>query len=296
MRLGNTVTAGQNTVCFSWHDDKWYDLIAIIKSEQVRYPWIANKRIELRDVLENTNDLSEIFSTYILPIKEEGLLNQYQLPQDMKFKAPILRPTKIIALGRNYLAHAHESGLSVPVEPIIFCKAPSSIIGPHEPIIYPEMLDRVDPEIELAVIIGRRAKNVSRENAFSYVAGYTILNDVSARNMQAEDLKIYSPWFRSKSFDTFCPLGPYLVLKDEIPDPHNLELKLTVNGEIRQHSNTKNMIFKLPDIISFITAHLTLVPGDIIATGTPEGMAPLYRGDVINCTISGLGTLENTIE
>ena len=295
MRLGNAVIEKQNVVCFSW-DDRWYNLTEILKNKKEIYPWIDSKKIELKDVLENVSDLSEISSDCIMPIKEEGLLNQYQLPQNMKLKAPILRPTKIIALGRNYLAHAYESGLSVPVEPIIFCKAPSSIIGLHEPIIYPEMLDRVDPEIELAVIIGRRAKNVSRENAFSYVAGYTILNDVSARNMQAEDLKIYNPWFRSKSFDTFCPLGPYLVLKDEIPDPHNLELKLTVNNEVRQHSNTENMIFKIPEIVSFITAHLTLEPGDVIATGTPEGMAPLYRGDVINCTISGLGTLENTIE
>jgi 2-keto-4-pentenoate hydratase/2-oxohepta-3-ene-1,7-dioic acid hydratase in catechol pathway len=156
-------------------------------------------------------------------------------------------------------------------------------------------VNRLDPEIELGVIIGRKAKFVSEAKALDHVAGYTIVNDVTARDMQRGDIHNGKPWFRSKSFDTFCPMGPYLLLTDEIADPQNLELKLRVNGDTRQHSNTARCIFTIPQIIAFIAKHMTLEPGDLIATGTPEGIAPLNRGDLVECTIAGLGTLANRV-
>lgn len=227
-------------------------------------------------------------------IKHHNLINTL-VTDTFKVLPPIIRPSKIIALGRNYLEHAKETGYNAPKEPIFFSKAISSIIGHEDEIVYPNWLTRVDPEVELGVVIGKRAKNVSEETAIDYVLGYTIVNDVTARDMQTEDLKIANPWFRSKSFDTFCPIGPYLVLKEQIQDPHNLEIELRVNGTIRQRDNTKNLIFKIPQIISFITQHMTLEPGDIIATGTPSGIAPIRPGDVIEAEIEGIGVLRNIV-
>jgi 2-keto-4-pentenoate hydratase/2-oxohepta-3-ene-1,7-dioic acid hydratase in catechol pathway len=183
----------------------------------------------------------------------------------------------------------------VPTEPLLFAKAPSSIIGPGADIVYPDGVERLDPEIELGVVIGRRARRVPEEQAMQYVVGYTIVNDVTARDVQkiAQD-KGY-PWFVSKSMDTFCPMGPYLVLSDEVPDPHALEITLRVNSEVRQHSNTGLMVFRIPQLIAHISRLMTLEPGDIIATGTPEGIAPIRRGDVIECSITGLGTLTNRV-
>nr|MBC7245864.1 fumarylacetoacetate hydrolase family protein [Chloroflexota bacterium] len=213
----------------------------------------------------------------------------------MQFLAPVTRASKILALGRNYRAHAEEGGYAVPNEPIFFAKASSSIIGPGANIIYPDGVQRLDPEIELAVVIGRKAKFVPEDRAMEYVAGYTIVNDVTARDMQRRDIQKMKPWLRSKSFDTFCPIGPYLVLTDEIADPHNLELALRVNGEIRQRSNTAMCLFKIPHLIAYISKHMTLEPGDVIATGTPEGIAPINRGDLVECTISGIGSLVNRV-
>jgi 5-oxopent-3-ene-1,2,5-tricarboxylate decarboxylase/2-hydroxyhepta-2,4-diene-1,7-dioate isomerase len=200
-----------------------------------------------------------------------------------------------VALGRNYVEHARESGHEVPDEPVLFAKAPSAVIGPGADIIYPQGVQRLDPELELGVVIGRRARSVAEAEALSYVAGYTIVNDVTARDLQRRHQEKKWPWFLSKSMDTFCPMGPYLVLPDEIADPQQLELTLRVNGEIRQQSTTAKMIFSVRQLIAYISQHMTLEPGDVIATGTPEGIAPLNRGDVLEGTISGLGTLVNRV-
>jgi 2-keto-4-pentenoate hydratase/2-oxohepta-3-ene-1,7-dioic acid hydratase in catechol pathway len=215
----------------------------------------------------------------------------------VKLEVPV-RPGKIIAIGRNYAEHAKETGNEPPPAPIIFAKFPSSLIAHNETITWKESITKqVDWEGELAVVIGKKAKDVSEEDAMNYIFGYTIANDVSARDLQ---LRIDSQWTRGKSLDTFCPLGPWLVTRDEIPDPHNLSVKTEVNGELRQDGNTKDFIFNIPYLISYCSRMFTLEPGDLILTGTPsgvgEGMKPpvyLKDGDVVNITIDGIGQLSN---
>ncbi len=211
--------------------------------------------------------------------------------------APLI-PGKIIAIGRNYSEHAKEVGGTVPTEPLIFAKLPSAIIGPGQPITWRKSItDQVDWEGELAVVIGKRARRVSEEDAMNYVFGYTIANDVTARDLQrVKD----SQWTRAKGLDTFCPLGPYIVTRDEIADPHELALKTLVNGETRQDGNTRDMIFKIPFLISYASRMFTLEAGDLILTGTPsgvgQGMTPptfLNDGDTVTITIEGIGELSN---
>jgi len=209
--------------------------------------------------------------------------------------SPVSRPPKIMALGRNYRAHAVESGLGIPDEPIFFCKASTAVIGPEEPVIIKPGLTRVDPEVELAVIIGARGADIPADRAPSFVAGYTVLNDVTARDMQKDDLSKANPWFRSKGIDTFCPLGPCIVLPDEIAEPVELNLEMRVNGEVRQRDNTASLMFKIPQLIEFISRHMTLEPGDIISTGTPEGMAPVKPGDVMEAEVEKIGILRNPV-
>jgi acylpyruvate hydrolase len=209
--------------------------------------------------------------------------------------APVLRPGKIICVGHNYHDHA---GDTPPAFPDIFGKFANVIIGPHEPIILTRASDQIDYEGELGVVIGRRAKYVSEANALDVVAGYTIFNDVTARDYQ----KRSSQWTLGKSFDTFGPMGPALVTTDEIGNPSNLELTLWVNGEQRQHTNTRNLIFSVPFLISYLSQAITLEPGDIISTGTPSGTGAsrkppvfLKQGDQVRVAIEKIGELVNPV-
>ncbi len=220
------------------------------------------------------------------------------LPLDaVKFEVPV-RPSKIIAIGRNYAEHAKETGSDVPTNPIIFAKFPSTLIAHQETITWSESITKqVDWEGELAVVIGKRARNVTEDAAMEYVFGYTIADDVSARDLQ---LRIDSQWTRGKSLDTFCPLGPWIVTREEIADPHKLNVKTKVNNKVRQDGNTKDFIFNIPFLISYCSRMFTLEPGDLILTGTPpgvgEGMKPptyLKDGDTVTITIDGLGELSN---
>jgi len=213
----------------------------------------------------------------------------------VRMLAPIPRPGKIVCLGRNYEAHAKESGAPVPDEPIIFPKASSAVIGPGDPIIHHKICKRVDHEVELAVVIGEPAWRTPKEDAFKKVFGYTVVNDVSAREMQKKDIASGKPWFRSKSLDTFCPMGPRIVTPDGIKDPHNLALECRVNKQVRQRGNTRDMIFGVDKLIEFISMHMTLEPGDIVSTGTPEGLAPIVPGDVVDCEVEGVGILSNPV-
>jgi len=215
--------------------------------------------------------------------------------QDARLLAPIRRPGKIVCLGRNYVAHAEESGMPVPEEPIIFPKASSAVVGPGDPIVHHKICTRVDHEVELAVVIGDSCRYVREEDALEKVLGYTVINDVTARDMQKMDIENRNPWFRSKSLDTFCPLGPWIVTSEEIPEPQKLSLECRVNGEVRQHGNTRDMIFPVTQLIEFISAHMTLEPGDIIATGTPEGISPIKPGDVVECEVQQIGVLQNPV-
>jgi 2-keto-4-pentenoate hydratase/2-oxohepta-3-ene-1,7-dioic acid hydratase in catechol pathway len=219
--------------------------------------------------------------------------------ESVKLEAPIQNPRKIICLGRNYAEHAKEGGAEAPGRPMLFCKAPTAIIGPGDPVIYPKITSQLDYEIELAVVIGKKGKEIPEETAYDYVAGYMILNDVSARDLQQGDRQ----WFRGKSLDTFAPTGPWIVLKDEIPDPGDLKMQMKVNGELRQDSSTKHMIFKVPQIIAFISEGITLEPGDIISTGTPSGVGVYMKpepkllkvGDRMEAWIEKIGVLKNTV-
>jgi 2-keto-4-pentenoate hydratase/2-oxohepta-3-ene-1,7-dioic acid hydratase in catechol pathway len=217
----------------------------------------------------------------------------------MKVGTKEIFPTKIICLGRNYEEHAKEMKSPIPKEPVFFCKTVNCLIKDGDPIIYPRILyennelNRVDHEVELAVIIKNRCKNVKAKEYGKYIMGYTIFLDITARSMQLKDRGINLPWYRSKNFDTFGPIGPEIV--EKIKNPHDLNIELKVNGDIRQSSNTKNMIFKIPEIIEYLSNYITLESGDIIATGTPSGVSPIIPGDKLEATIENIGTLSNKV-
>jgi len=240
----------------------------------------------VRNLIEQWNEI-KILLERILKSKHVIECFSYNL-NDVSLDAPITNPSKIICVGRNYMSHIEEMREEVPSEPIFFLKPPSALTGHNSKIILPVESERVDHEIELAVIIGKRCKNVDPREAWNTIFGYTILLDITARDLQRKDVT----WFRAKGFDTFCPLGPWIVTKDEIEDPHNLNIELKVNGEVRQQGNTKDMIFKINELISFASKVCTLEPGDILATGTPQGVAPLKHGDIIEGYIEKIGLLK----
>lgn len=224
---------------------------------------------------------------------EANEANLNEIPADARLGSPIARPSKIICIGLNYRMHAIESGMAVPEVPIIFMKATSSLCGPFDPILIPKNSVKTDWEVELAVVIGKRAKYVSKENAMDYVAGYCVHNDVSERDFQ---LHHGGQWVKGKSADNFAPLGPVLVTKTEVEDPHNLRLWLKLNGKMLQDSNTSDLVFDIPELIEHLSQYMTLLPGDVISTGTPAGVGlgltpPTYLkdGDVVELGIEGLG-------
>ncbi len=202
--------------------------------------------------------------------------------------ANVVAPTKIVCIGRNYAEHAKELGHDVPSEPVIFLKPPSSVLRPEGTIVRPPQSQRVDHEGELVIVIGRVARNVRRAGWRDYVLGFTCGNDVTARDLQKKDVQ----FTRGKGFDTFCPIGP--VIETDL-DPSALQLVTRVNGEIRQNGNTRDMIFPCDVLIEFITSVMTLVPGDVIFTGTPAGVGPLNAGDAVEVEIEGIGTLRNHV-
>ena len=212
--------------------------------------------------------------------------------------SPIARPSKIICIGLNYSDHAKESGMAVPAEPIIFFKSTTALTGPNDGLVIPTGSEKTDWEVELAVVIGKTARSVSESDAMDHVAGYVLHNDYSERAWQLER---GGQWVKGKSADTFAPLGPWLATTDEIPDPHTLRLWLKVNGETKQDGTTANLIFKIPFLVSYVSQFMTLLPGDVISTGTPAGVGlgfkpPQYlkAGDTIELGIDGLGVQKQT--
>jgi 2-keto-4-pentenoate hydratase/2-oxohepta-3-ene-1,7-dioic acid hydratase in catechol pathway len=220
--------------------------------------------------------------------------------KDVKLEAPIRRPPKVLAVGLNYIDHCKEANLPVPPEPVLFTKWSTSVCGPFDDLTWPAFLNgEVDYEVELGVVIGKRAVNVSEKDALSYVMGYTVVNDVSARTQQFANAK---QWDRGKSFDTFCPYGPWIVTRDEIPDPHVLQVRTILNGKEMQNSNTKNLIFNVNKIIAYASQGTTLEPGDLIPTGTPFGVGfsrkpPVFLkdGDECECEVEKVGTIKNRV-
>jgi acylpyruvate hydrolase len=218
--------------------------------------------------------------------------------KEVRLTAPVPAPGKIICVGLNYRDHIREMNREEPKVPVIFAKFANAVIGPQDEIPLPPVTEKLDYEAEFAFVIGKRAKNISREKALDYVAGYTIVNDVSARDLQRRTIQ----WLQGKTLDGSAPMGPCLVTKDEIPDPHNLEIVLWVNGEERQRSNTRHLIFNVPRLVEFLSELMTLEPGDVVCTGTPGGVGfarkpPVFLqdGDVVRIEVEKIGVLENRV-
>lgn len=258
-------------------------------------PGLIDKSGQLRDLSAHVKDLTgEAYSPESL--KKLGAIDPASLPAvsgKPRFGSPVTGISKFVAIGLNYSDHAKETGAAIPTEPIIFLKASTSLSGPNDAVEKPRGSTKLDWEVEIAAIIGTRAKYVSEADALNYVAGYCVCNDVSERNFQAERL---GQWTKGKSHDTFGPVGPWLATKDEIKDVQNLSMWLDVNGQRRQTGSTKTMIFSMAQCISYVTQFMTLLPGDIVTTGTPPGvglgMKPptfLNVGDVVTLGIEGLG-------
>ncbi len=221
------------------------------------------------------------------PYQRIKVTDRYYKLSEVRLLAPCT-PSKIVAVGLNYRSHAEEVSSQLPDTPLIFLKPSTSVIGPEENIIYPESSQRVDYEGELAVVIKTRAWRVPREQALNYILGYTCFNDVTARDLQSKDPQ----WNRSKSFDTFAPIGPWI---ETDLDPANLTLETRLNGELKQQATTSDLIFSVPELVSFISHVMTLLPGDVIATGTPSGIGPMKPGDTVEVSIEAIGTLKNYV-
>jgi 2-keto-4-pentenoate hydratase/2-oxohepta-3-ene-1,7-dioic acid hydratase in catechol pathway len=208
--------------------------------------------------------------------------------KDVKLLAPVV-PSKIVCIGKNYAAHAAEIGEEVPDEPLIFLKPSTAIVGPGEAIVLPWQSEHVDLECELTIVIGKITKNIEQEDVDAHIWGYTIANDVTARDLQFED----GQWARSKGFDTFCPLGPWIETDFDV---ESATLESRINGEVIQHADTTDMVFNVREIVSHVSKNMTLLPGDIILTGSPAGITPIKNGDIIECEIEGIGTLINPVQ
>lgn len=272
-------------------------------SGQTRVGYLNQNLDKLVDISENYASLeamvkSDDFKTGNLNLAS----NQNEVPlNEITFQAPFYNPSKIICVGKNYIEHALESGEGVPKEPVIFNKFPSAISAHQQPILLPRVGATVDWEGEMAVIIGKDGYNIKKEEALDYVAGYSVANDVSARDWQKK--RNNGQWLLGKTFNTFCPLGPYFVLKSHIPDVQNLNITTHVNGELMQNSNTSKMAFPVDFIIEWVSKFATLKVGDVILTGTPDGVGawrnpPIFlkHGDQVVIEVENVGKLENTVE
>jgi len=237
----------------------------------------------------------ETFTEVMSTLKEFRSIHDLVLKEPVNYQLPVGRPQKILCIGRNYREHAEELGNPVPEEPIFFAKSPSALLAHDGQIKLPPKAGRVDFEGELAVIIAKQCRNISAKYAFDFIAGYTIINDVTARDLQSADKKAGKPWFRSKNFDTFCPCGPYLVPKDAISDYTKLNIQTRLNGEVKQKAVLSDLIFDIGELIAYLSRYCTLVPGDLVATGTPAGVAPLQPGDDVEIEIDDLGCLRNNV-
>jgi 2-keto-4-pentenoate hydratase/2-oxohepta-3-ene-1,7-dioic acid hydratase in catechol pathway len=216
------------------------------------------------------------------------IIAKHKVPLKKIRLLPPATPSKIILLGLNYKDHARELGMRLPSRPLIFLKPNTAIIGHDMPIVYPQGVKRVDYEAELAIVIGKEAKSILQREVPKYILGYTCLNDVTARDLQQKDIQ----WTRAKSFDTFCPLGPWLETR---LDPSNLKISSYLNGRLKQSSSTANFIFSVEYLVSFISRIMTLLPGDVISTGTPSGVGRMKRGDIVEIEVEGIGRLRNPV-
>jgi len=271
---------------------------SIANTSDERVQWLSGVT-DIADVIRRGDEALAEISGLVEAARGRGIVEgKLALPLEAVTFLPPVYPGKIVAIGRNYEDHAIEGGEAPPAAPLIFTKLPNSLSAHNAPIVLPVISSQVDYEAELAVVIGRRATRVSEADALKYVFGYTLINDVSARDLQFGD----GQWVRGKGLDGFAPLGPFITTRDEIADVHALKIEGRLNGDVMQSSNTGKMIFKIPYLISYISQAITLEPGDVIATGTPEGVGifrtppiVLKPGDVFEVTVEGLGTLRNHV-
>ena len=259
--------------------------------------WQDGRIVDLRRHFPEMPDIGESFFRDGWLAKVAGVADEGR-SMDVRLGPPVAHPSKLICLGKNYLEHAQEGNFDAPEKPLLFAKAPSALSGPRDPIILPRSCGQVDWEVELALVVGREGKRISRDRAWDYIAGYTVMNDVSGREAQFGD----GQWFRGKSFDTFAPLGPALVTPDEIEDIGNLQLTATVDRQVMQTGNTGDLVFDIPHLLAYISEDITLLPGDVISTGTPAGVGifrtppiTLAAGNVVTCRIDTLGELVNPV-
>jgi 2-keto-4-pentenoate hydratase/2-oxohepta-3-ene-1,7-dioic acid hydratase in catechol pathway len=259
--------------------------------------WKDGNIVDLKKKFPEIPDIGEMFFRENWPEKIADINDSGQIIKD-RIGCPIHAPSKIICLGKNYAEHAKEGGFDKPDKPLIFCKTPNALNGPFDPIVLPKSSGQIDWEVELVIIIGKEGKRIPKSEAWGYIAGFTIMNDVSGREAQFSD----SQWFRGKSFDGFAPIGPYIVTPDEIGDVNNLRLTAKVDDEIMQDGNTRDMIFDVCTIIEDISEDITLIPGDIISTGTPAGVGifrdppvVLKPGNVVECYIENIGAIVNKV-
>jgi 2-keto-4-pentenoate hydratase/2-oxohepta-3-ene-1,7-dioic acid hydratase in catechol pathway len=298
MRLGSF--SKRNTACLGLiHGDRTLNLTELGRSGRRGYEVLAEARDATalwvpaaRAVLDK---LDQEIRASGLPADWDQLCER---SQEFDWLPPVAVPEKIICIGLNYRDHAAESKMEIPKEPVIFNKYNNALVGASGPVILPSNSTQVDYEAELAVILGKQAKRVSPEEAVDYVGGYTLMHDVSARDWQFRT----GQWVSGKTFDSFAPCGPHVVTPDEIDDPHDLDIRLTLNGRVMQDSNTRNLIFDIPTLISYISHMFTLKPGDIISTGTPPGVGFARRpqvflqdGDIVELFVEGVGTMRNRV-
>ena len=276
--------------------DTCFDLTKAIGDDLLEFPRVVFTIEEVLQVKDGLPLLEEQLSH--LAHSSSGIQSYLFRESDVTFRTPITHPQKLIGVGLNYRDHVEEIKGQTPKQPLLFGMYANAIIGPEEAIVIPPMSQQVDYEAELGVIIGRRARQVSRDAALDYVAGYTIINDVSARDLQFSD----GQWLRGKSFDTFAPMGPFFVTRNTLGDGDGLGIELRLNGKTMQKSNTRNLIFKVPDLVSYISQVMTLEVGDVIATGTPGGVGFVRNpqvfmkpGDVVEIEIEGIGLLRNSV-
>jgi len=268
--------------------EKGHEKPGLLKGERI---------VDLERIFPGIPDIGEVFfrNGWLDKIRD---VSEPGEKMEIRLGPPVSMPSKIICLGKNYAEHAKEGGFDNPESPLLFCKTANTLNGPFDPIRLPKSSGKVDWEVELAVVIGKEGKRIDRADAFGYIAGYTVMNDVSGREAQFAD----SQWFRGKSFDTFAPLGPALVTPDEIADINDLNLTAIVDGEVMQAGNTRDMIFDIPAILEDVSQDITLLPGDIISTGTPSGVGifrdppiVLEAGNVVECRIDGIGAIVNEV-
>jgi len=274
-------------------DDRIICLLALPKALKYPPPLSLDELISLG--YRGTKIVEQIMKSSTQNEKRDATISL----DDVTLLAPAPSPPKIVCLGLNYKDHAEEQGKDIPDEPIIFMKPRTAIIGPDQPIVRPKLVEQLDYEAELAIVIGEKGKNIPVSEAKKYILGYTVFNDISARDIQFKDKQ----WTRGKSFDTFAPMGPCITTADQIEDPNNLGVRTRVNGELRQNSSTRNMVFNAYEVVYYLSQVMTLEPGDVIATGTPAGVGVFMKpkpkflspGDLVEIEIEKIGTLRNMV-